>query len=109
MNSTSCQKNNEKYWAALFPKLPFDELGLRMPNIRDIHAKDFHMKITGCYIRVSQRVNPAGICAAVVLKGSAQNYLDSLKEQHADIEEELDEKIFWYEGIKGENVLPSVI
>ena len=101
MNYTG-QKQNEQYWAAFFEELPSDEWGLKIPNIYDSHYRDFHMRITGCYIRVSQRVNPRGISAAFVMKGSAQDYFHSLKEQQVAIENELGEKLYWYEKISGE-------
>ena len=95
-------KQNEQYWAAFFQELPSDELGQKIPNIYDSHYRDFHMGITGRYIRASQRVNPPGIGAAFVMTGSAQDYLHSLKEQQVPIENELGEKLYWYEGIKVE-------
>ena len=101
VNDTS-QKQNKQYWAAFFEGLSSDKLGLKTPSVYDSHYRDFHMRITGCYIRVSQRVNPPGICAAFVMTGSAQDYLHSLKEQQVAIENELGERLYWYEGIKGE-------
>ncbi|MDE0326928.1 MAG: DUF4268 domain-containing protein [Candidatus Poribacteria bacterium] len=102
MNYTG-QKQNEQYWAAFFQELPSDdELGLKIPNIYDSHYRDFHMRITGCYIRASQRVNPPAIGAAFVMKGFAQGYFHSLKEQQVAIENELGEKLYWYEAIKSE-------
>ena len=68
------QKRNEQYWAAFFEALPSDKLGVKIPSIYDSHYRDFHIGITGCYIRVSQRVRPAGISAAFVMKGSAQDF-----------------------------------
>ncbi|MCY4553055.1 MAG: DUF4268 domain-containing protein [Candidatus Poribacteria bacterium] len=101
MNDTG-QKQNEQYWAAFFEELPSDELGLKIPNIYDSHYRDFHMRITGCYIRVSQRVKPLAIGAAFVMKGSAQDFLHSLIKQQAEIENELGEKFNYYEGVQGE-------
>lgn len=101
MNDTG-EKQNELYWAAFFQELPSDKLGLKVPSIYDSHYRDFHMRITGCYIRASQRVNPSAIHAAFVMKGSAQGYFHSLKEQQVAIENELGEKLYWYEAIKGE-------
>ncbi|MXV75224.1 DUF4268 domain-containing protein [Candidatus Poribacteria bacterium] len=101
VNNTS-QKQNEQYWAAFFDELPSDKLGLKTPSVYDSHYRDFHMGIKGCYIRASQRVTPQTIHAAFVMKGSAQDYLHSLKEQQVVIEKELGEKLYWYEGIKGE-------
>ena len=102
MNLPSGQKQNQRYWAAFFQKLPSDKLGLKTPSVYDSHYRDFHMGIKGCYIRASQRVTPQTIHAAFVMKGSAQDYLHSLKEQQVVIEKELGEKLYWYEGIKGE-------
>lgn len=101
MNDTE-EKQNEQYWAAFFQELPSDKLGLKTPSVYDSHYRDFHMRIKGCYIRLSQRVRPPGICAAFVMKGSAQDNLPSLKEQQVAIENELGERLYWYEGIKGE-------
>ena len=96
------QKRNEQYWAAFFEELPSDKLGLKIPNIYDSHYRDFHMGITGCYIRVSQRFRPPGIAAAFVMKGSAQDFFHSLIEQQTEIEDELGEKCYCYEVIQGE-------
>lgn len=63
------------------------------------------MGIKGCYIRVSQRVRPPAIHTAFVLKGFAEDYLHSLKEQQVAIENELGERLYWYEGIHGETQL----
>ena len=93
MNDTG-QKRNEQYWAAFFEALPSDKLGLKIPNIYDSHYRDLHMGITGCYIRVSQRVRPSGIAAAFVMKGSAQDFFHSLIEQQTEIENELGEKFY---------------
>lgn len=103
MNYTG-QKQNKQYWAAFFLELPWNELGLKRPNIYDSHYRDFHMRITGCYIRVSQRVKPRGrIGAAFVMKGSAQDFLPSLIKQQAKIEKELGEKFYCYEEVHGES------
>ncbi len=99
------QKQNEQYWGAFFEEFPCEELGLKRPSIYDLHYRDIHMNITGCYIRVSQRVDPAGICAAFVMKGSAQDYFHSLIEQQAAIENELGENFYCYEKIRGETQL----
>ena len=80
MNDTG-QKRNEQYWAAFFEELPSDKLGLKIPSVYDSHYRDFHMGITGCYIRVSQRLRPSGIAAAFVMKGSAQDFFHSLIKQ----------------------------
>ena len=97
------QKRNEQYWAAFFEALPSDKLGVKIPSIYDSHYRDFHIGITGCYIRVSQRVRPAGISAAFVMKGSAQDFFHSLIEQQTAIENELGEKFYCYEGGPGRN------
>ena len=99
------QKRNEQYWAAFFEELPSDQLGLKIPSIYDSHYRDLHMGITGCYIRVSQRVKPAGIAAAFVMKRSAQDFLHSLIKQQTAIENELGEKFYCYEVIQGEKQL----
>ncbi len=104
MNNTG-QKRNEQYWAAFFEALPLDQLGLKIPSIYDSHARDLHMGITGCYIRVSQRVRPSGISAAFVMKGSAQDFFHSLIEQQTEIENELGEKFGCHEEIQGETQL----
>ena len=96
------QKRNEQYWAAFFEALPLDKLGLKIPNIYDSHYRDLHMGITGCYIRVSQRVRPSGIAAAFVMKGSAQDFLHSLIKQQTEIENELGEKFYCHEAVQGE-------
>lgn len=96
------QKQNELYWAAFFQALPSDQLGLKIPSIYDSHYRDFHMRITGCYIRALQRVRPQGITAAFVMKGSAQDFFHSLIKQQTEIENELGEKFYCYEGIQGE-------
>ena len=96
------QKRNEQYWAAFFQELPSDQLGLKIPSIYDSHYRDFHMGITGCYIRVSQRVRPSGIAAAFVMKGSAQDFLHSLMKQQTAIENELGEKFYCSESVQGE-------
>ena len=101
MNNTG-QKQNEQYWAAFFQELPSDQLGIEIPSIYDSHYRDFHMGITGCYIRVSQRVRPSVIAAAFVMKGSAQDFFHSLIEQQTEIEKELGEKFYCYEGVQGE-------
>ena len=101
MNNTG-QKQNEQYWAAFFQELPSDPLGLKIPSIYDSHYRDFHMGITGCYIRVSQRVRPPRIAAAFVMTGSAQDFFHSLIKQQTAIEKELGEKFYPYEGIQGE-------
>ena len=101
MNHTR-QKRNEQYWAAFFEALPSDKLGLKIPSIYDSHYRDLHMGITGCYIRVSQRVRPSGIAAAFVMKGSAQDFLHSLIKQQTEIEKELGEKFGCHEAIQGE-------
>ncbi len=102
MNDTG-QKQNEQYWTAFFEELPSgDELGLKIPNTYDSHYRDLHMGITGCYIRVTQRVRPPAIYAAFVMKGSAQDHFYSLKEQQVAIENELGGKLHWSERIKGE-------
>ena len=86
-----------------FEELPSDdELGLKIPNIYDSHYRDFHMGITGCYIRLSQRVNPQGIGAAFVMKGSAQDCFHSLKKQQVAIENELGERLYWSETVRDE-------
>ena len=99
------QKQNEQYWDAFVQKIPCDELGLKRPSIYDSHYRDIHMKITGCYIRVSQRVKPAGICAVFVMKGSAQDYFHSLIEQQTEIENELGENFYCHEAVQGETQL----
>ena len=99
------QKRNEQYWAAFFEALPSDKLGIEIPSIYDSHYRDLHMGITGCYIRVSQRVRPAGIAAAFVMKGSAQNFCHSLIKQQTEIENELGEKFYCYEAVQGEKQL----
>ena len=99
------QKRNEQYWAAFFEALPSDQLGLKIPSIYDSHYRDFHMGITGCYIRVSQRVRPAGIAAAFVMIGSAQDFFHSLIEQQTAIENELGEKFGCHESVQGEKQL----
>ena len=104
MNHTG-QKRNEQYWAAFFEALPSDKLGLNIPNIYDSHYRDLHMGITGCYIRVSQRVRPSGIAAAFVMKGSAQDFLHSLMKQQTEIENELGEKFYCSESVQGEKQL----
>ena len=101
MNNTG-QKQNEQYWAAFFEALPSDKLGLKIPSIYDSHYRDFHMGITGCYIRCSQRVRPPAIAAAFVMKGAAQDFFHSLIKQQTEIENELGEKFYRYEGIQGE-------
>ncbi len=108
MNNTG-QKRNEQYWAAFFEVLPSDQLGLKIPSIYDSHYRDLHMRITGCYIRVSQRVRPAGIAAAFVMKGSAQDFFDSLIEQQTEIENELGEKFYCHEKVQGEKQLYVVL
>ena len=104
MNDTG-QKRNEQYWAAFFEALPSDQLGLKIPSIYDSHYRDLHMGITGCYIRVSQRVRPAGIATAFIMKGSAQDFLHSLIKQQTEIENELGEKIGCSESVHGEKQL----
>ena len=105
------QKQNEQYWGAFFEEFPCDELGLKRPSIYDSHYRDFRMKkLTGCYIRVSQRVRvpqPAkpGICAAFVMKGSAQDFFHSLIEQQTEIENELGENFYCHEVVQGETQL----
>lgn len=101
MNDTG-QKQNEQYWAAFFEELPSDQLGLKIPSIYDSHSRDFHMRITGCYIRCSQRVKPPGIAAAFVMKGAAQDFFPSLIKQQTAIENELGEKFYCHEAIQGE-------
>ncbi len=93
MNNTG-QKQNEQYWAAFFQEVPSDQLGLKIPSIYDSHYRDFHMGITGCYIRAIQRVRPPTIRAAFVMKGSAQDFFDSLIKQQTEIENELGEKFY---------------
>ena len=96
------QKQNEQYWATFFEELPSDKLGVKIPSISNSHYRDFHMGITGCYIRVSQRVKPPAIAAAFVMKGSAQAFFHSLIKQQREIENELGEKCDCYEGVQGE-------
>ena len=101
MNHTR-QKRNEQYWATFFEELPSDKLGLKIPSIYDSHYRDFHIGITGCYIRVSQRVRPPAIAAAFVMKGSAQAFFHSLIKQQTEIENELGEKCYCHEVVQGE-------
>ena len=96
------QKRNEQYWATFFEELPSDKLGVKIPSIYNSHYRDFHMEITGCYIRVSQRVSPPAIAAAFVMKGSAQAFFHSLIKQQREIENELGEKCYCYEVVEGE-------
>lgn len=99
------EKQNKPYWAAFFQEIHADKLGLKTPSVYDSHYRDFHMRITGCYIRVSQRVKPPAIGAAFVMKASAEDYFHSLKAQQVAIENQLGERLYCYDGIHGETQL----
>ncbi len=102
MNLSHIKNRRERYWAAFFEKLPSDNLGLKVPSVYDSHYRDFHMGITGCYIRASQRVNPPAIYASFVMKGSSQDFFHSLIKQRAEIEKDLGEEIHLHEDIQNE-------
>ncbi len=97
------QEQSQRYWAALFPELDPLSDAIKIPNIYTSHYRDFQLTgITGCFLRASQRVRPPAIAAAFVMKGSAQSHFHSLKAEQVAIENELGEKLYWYEGITTE-------
>ena len=97
------QEQCQRYWAALFPELDPLSDAIKIPNIYASHYRDFQLTgITGCFLRASQRVRPPVVGAAFVMRGSAQIYLHSLQAEQVAIENELGEKLYWYEGITTE-------
>lgn len=102
MNLSSIKNQRERYWAAFFEKLPSDNLELKVPRVYDSHYRDFHMGITGCYIRASRRVKPPSIYASFVMKGSSQDFFHSLIKQQSEIEKYLGEEIYLHEDIQNE-------